>query len=428
VHNIITIGADMPSSEAAKALADKYPGVYFSPGVHPHDVKDIVDGDYARLLELARGPKSVAVGETGLDFFYDSSPRELQREHFARHIQLARDAAKPLIIHSRDANAETIDIMRAEGASDAGGTLHCFSGDYEMAVSALDMGFSLSVGGTLTFKKSDELRDIIRQIPIERLLIETDCPYLAPQPKRGKRNEPALVIYVVEVLAGLKGLSYEDVARITTHNASKLFGVPPSVVEPVIAYPIRDSLYLNITNRCTNACLFCVRNSTDFVKGHNLRLDADPSVKEVVNAMQGFEKYSEVVFCGYGEPFLRLDAIKEISKIVKDKGVRVRINTNGHALLIHERDVLPELEGLVDSLSVSLNYPTAEEYEEECLPSVGPDAYGLLKEFVKAAKKYIPEVVVTALEKPGVDMAACRRIAEDELGVKLRVRQYNEVG
>jgi len=428
VSDIITIGADIPSSFAAKALSEKYPGVFFSPGVHPHDVKDIVDGDYERLLELARAPKAVAVGETGLDFYYDNSPRELQKEHFARHIQLARDARKPLIVHSRDANNETMEILKAEDAAAAGGTLHCFSGDYGMATAALDMGFYLSVGGTLTFKKADDLRDIIRRVPIERILVETDCPYLAPHPKRGKRNEPALVIYVVEVLAGIKGLSYDDVARITTHNASKLFGVPPNVTEPVIAYPIRDSLYLNITNRCTNACLFCVRNSTDFVKGHNLRLDSDPTVEEVLEAMRGFEKYREVVFCGYGEPFLRLDAIKEIAKVVKEKGVRVRINTNGHALLIHERNVLPELEGLVDALSVSLNYPTAEEYEEECLPTVGPDAYGSLKEFVKAAKEYIPEVVVTALDKPGVDMAACRRIAEDELGVKLRVRHYNEVG
>jgi len=428
VSNIITIGADIESSNAAKALSEIYPGVFFSPGVHPHDVKDIRDGDYGHLLELARDPKAVAIGETGLDYYYDNSPRELQREHFVRHIALAKEAIKPLIVHSRDANVETIDLLKSENAAETGGTLHCFSGDYDMAAAALDMGFYLSVGGTLTFKKADELRDIIKRIPIERLLLETDCPYLAPHPKRGKRNEPALMIYVVEVLSELKGLSYEDVARITTHNASKLFGVPPSVTEPVIAYPIRDSLYLNITNQCTNACLFCVRNSTDFVKGHNLRLESDPTVEEVMEAMRGFENYREVVFCGYGEPFLRLDAIKEIAKAVKAKGVNVRINTNGHALLIHERDVLPELKGLVDALSVSLNFPTAEEYESECLPSVGPDAYGSLKEFVKAAKAVIPEVVVTALERPGVDMNACRRVAEDELGVPLRVRQYNEVG
>ncbi len=425
---IITIGADVESSVRAAVLASEHSGVYCSFGVHPHDVKDLPEDGYERLLELAAGPKAVAIGETGLDFYYDNSPRELQREHFRRHIRLAREVKRPIIVHSRDANEETIEILASESAGEAGGTLHCFSGDYGMAKRALDMGFYISVGGPVTFKKADALRDVIRRLPIERLLLETDCPYLAPHPLRGKRNEPAYVTYVAQTLAGLKGLSVEDVGRITSLNAASLFGLPLTDTGPVIAYPIRNSLYLNITNRCTNDCSFCVRNTTDFVKGHNLRLEREPSVAEILDAMRGFERYKEVVFCGYGEPFLRLDAVLEISARVKKAGVRVRVNTNGHALLIHGSGVLPKIKGLVDALSVSLNFPTDEQYEDVCRPSMGIKSYESLKEFVTEAKKYVPEVVVTALAMPGVDIDACRSVAEDELGVPLRVREYNEVG
>lgn len=430
VGYIITIGADMASSVRAAGLAEKYGTVYFTPGFHPHDVKDVTEADYVALRELASRKKAVAIGETGLDYHYDLSPRDAQRLHFARQINLAKDIGKPLVIHSREAEKDTIEIMRSEGAADAGGTMHCFAGGGDMARHALDMGFYISVGGTLTFKKADELRETVKAVPIERILLETDCPYLAPHPLRGKRNEPSYLAYIVDVLAGLKGLSTDDIARITTHNALTLFGVEEANTDAAIAYPIRDSLYLNITNRCTNACSFCARNTTDFVKGHNLRLGRDPELSEILASMEGFEKYREVVFCGYGEPFLRLDIIKAVSAHVKEKGVRVRVrvNTNGHALMIHKRDILPEIAGLVDALSVSLNSPYEEQYIEICHPLIGAGSYESLKEFVRRAKKYVPEVVVTALSMPGVDLAACRKVAEEELGVHLRVREYDEVG
>jgi len=428
VGYIITIGADAASSVRAAYVAEKHEGIFFAPGVHPHDVRDMTESGYETIRELALSPKAVAVGETGLDYFYDLSPRDVQRKEFARQINLARELEKPLIIHSRDANKDTMDVMEAENAREAGGTLHCFSGDYEMAKRALDMGFFISVGGVLTFRKSDELRGIIKKIPIERILLETDCPYLAPQPKRGKRNEPAFLPYVAEVLAEVKGLSVDDIGRITGLNAMGLFGMAAPGAAPVVAYPIRNSLYLNITNRCTNACSFCVRSATDYVKGHNLRLPRDPEIPEILEAMKGFERYYEVVFCGYGEPFMRLDVILAVAAKVKEAGVRVRVNTNGHALLIHGREFLPKLTGLVDALSVSLNYPTESEYIEHCRPIIKGGAYDAMKEFVVAAKVYVPEVVVTVVDMPGVDVESCRRIAEDELGVPLRVRHYNEVG
>jgi TatD DNase family protein len=425
---IITIGADIGSSRAAARLAGQYERVYFSPGFHPHDVKDVREEDYSELRALAADPKAVAIGETGLDYHYDLSPRDTQRTHFARQIALAGELGKPVIVHSREAESDTMEILASEGLPARGGTMHCFAGGYETARRALDMGMFLSVGGTLTFKKADSLRDVIRKVPIERLLLETDCPYLAPHPMRGRRNEPAYVGRVAETLAELKGLSVEDVGRITSMNAMALFNIGDLPREGAIAYPIRGSLYLNITNQCTNACLFCVRNTTDFVKGHNLRLARDPSAQEVIEALGGFEKYREVVFCGYGEPFMRLDVLKQAAAHVKKKGVRVRVNTNGHALLIHGRDILPEIAGLVDSLSVSLNFPTPGQYADICRPSIGEGAYEAVKQFVIMARKIIPEVTVTVLDMPGVDLAACRKVAREELGVPLRVREYNDVG
>jgi TatD DNase family protein len=429
VKYIITIGSDMKSSRAARSLAAKYDNVYFAPGFHPHDVKSATEDDYAELFELLKDPKAVAVGEIGLDYHYDLSPRDTQKEHFKRQLEIAKQVNKPVIVHSREASTETMDVISTVGLPEAGGTLHCFSGGPEMARRALDLGMHISAGGTLTFNNAEALRDVIKTVPIEKLLLETDCPYLAPKPLRGKRNEPSYLKHVVDTLARLKGLSIDDVMRITSLNATRLFGIcePPS--EGQIAYPIRDSLYLNITNRCTNACVFCVRNTTDFVKGHNLRIKNEPSVKEILSAMEGFgfERYREVVFCGYGEPFLRLGAIKEVAKAVKAKGVRVRINTNGHALLIHGDKFLPGIRGLVDAISVSLNFPTREQYEEYCQPEL-EGAYESLKEFVARAKEYVPDITVTALAMPGVDIEECGRIAKDELGVKLRVREYDEVG
>ena len=428
VGYIITIGTDAASSLKASLLSEKYPQLYFSAGVHPHDVKDATESDYETIRGLLKLPMAAAVGEAGLDYHYDLSPRDVQKEHFARQIAIARDAGKPLIVHSREAGDDTMDILVSEKAGEAGGTMHCFAGGYEMARRALDLGLYISVGGSLTFKKADELREVIGRVPVERMLLETDCPYLAPHPMRGKRNEPAYVGLVAERLAELKGLSVEDVYRITSLNAATLFNLGVQPEEGAIAYPIRDSLYLNITNRCTNDCSFCARNATDFVKGHNLRLLREPTSSEIIAAMKGFEKFREVVFCGYGEPFLRLDVIKEVAAVVKSRGVRVRVNTNGQALMIHGRDVLPEIEGLVDALSVSLNFPTEDQYVEICRPLLGDGTYESLKEFVVKAKASVPDVTVTVLSMPGVDIEACRKVAEDELGVPLRVREYNEVG
>jgi TatD DNase family protein len=230
-----------------------------------------------------------------------------------------------------------------------------------------------------------------------------------------------------EKLAELKGLTLEDVARITSLNAWRLFGIGEVDQSTRIAYVIRNSLYLNITNRCTNSCTFCAKFHDFTVKGHQLCLEREPGIEEVMTAIGDPSSYDEVVFCGYGEPLIRLDVVKAVAGYLKQKNITVRINTDGQANLVHGRNILPELSGLVDSISVSLNAADAATYQQVCRSEFGEQGYAALKDFLVEAKKYIPSVIATAVTLPGIDIEACRKVAE-ELQVEFRERVYNEVG
>jgi TatD DNase family protein len=295
-----------------------------------------------------------------------------------------------------------------------------------MAKKGMEMGFFISIAGPVTFKNAQRLREIAKAIPDEFLLIETDAPYLTPEPFRGKRNEPSYIIHTAKLLAEIRGITLEDLSRITTINAKRLFGIGQMPEKGEIAYKIRNTLYLNVTNRCSNECIFCVRFHTDYVKGHNLRLTEEPTVEELKAAIKDPSVYKEVVFCGYGEPLLRLDVVKHVASWIKQKKGRVRINTNGHANLIHGRNILPELHGLVDSISISLDAHDEEAYNKICRPSF-TDAFQGVISFIKEARKYIPEVRVTVVTVKDVDIEKARKLAED-LGVDFRVRKLDVVG
>ena len=227
IEAIVTIGCDLATSQAAVALAHAHPNIFATIGVHPHEAKEIGEGWYESFRSLAQHPKVVAYGEIGLDYHYDHSPREIQRQRFREQIHLARELALPLVIHTREAQEDTVMILREEGAVDVGGVFHCFSGDMWLAKDALDLGFYLSFSGVLTFKNATMLRDIAKTVPLDRLMVETDCPYLAPVPYRGKRNEPAYVQYVAETLAEIRGNgSVESVARATVENTKRVFRIP----------------------------------------------------------------------------------------------------------------------------------------------------------------------------------------------------------
>jgi TatD DNase family protein len=421
---LITVGSDLEGSKRALELSEQYDFIYAAIGIHPHDAKDFSEKIYSELLEWSKSDKVAAIGETGLDYHYDHSPREIQKEVFGRHLKLAGETGLPVVIHSREAEEDTLALLRASGVNR--GVLHCFSGDAGMAEEAMEMGFYISIAGPVTFKKSAQLKEIVRLIPDDYLLAETDAPYLSPEPLRGKRNEPSYMEHTLRYIAGLREISFDDAARITTLNAKRLFGIGAIAEKAEIAYPIRDSLYLNITNRCTNLCSFCVKFRSDFVKGHRLRLGKEPTAEEIITAIGDPTRYREIVFCGYGEPLQRLETVKDVAAWVKKNNGRVRINTNGHANLIHGKDVLPELRGIVDSISISLDAHDAATYDSICRP-VFKNAYDEVVRFIREAKDHIPDVQATVVDLEGVDLEKCRSICES-LGVRFRIRKLDAVG
>ncbi|MBI5057698.1 MAG: YchF/TatD family DNA exonuclease [Nitrospirae bacterium] len=425
IKYIINAGSNWQGNIKGLELSRKYPHIYSAAGIHPHDAKTLDDILFNELMQWVKQPKVIAVGEIGLDYHYLHSPKGVQIEAFRRQIGLAREADLPIIVHSREAKNDTIRVLREE-ASNVTGVLHCFSGDIEMAHKAMELGFYLSIAGPVTFKNAKTLREIVAFIPDDFLLIETDAPYLAPAPMRGKRNEPSFLRYTAQAIAEIRGITAEDLFRITTLNAMRLFKIGKIAGQGEIAYQIRDSLYLNITNKCTNKCGFCVKSRTSYVKGHNLRLEKEPSALQVIKAIKDPKAYKEIVFCGIGEPLLRLDIVKKVSAWVKQNGGKVRINTNGQGNLIHGKNILPELQGIVDSISISLDAEDEKKYDKICRPSIKGAFKGVLS-FVKEAVKIIPEVKVSVVKIPGIDVDKCARLAE-ELGVELRIRDFDMVG
>ncbi len=216
----IGTGEGPPDLEAGVRLADAHPFIYATIGVHPHDASKATEETFGRLRELTRHPKVLAIGEIGLDYHYDFSPRDVQREVFERQLDLAREAGKPIVIHTREAWEDTLEVFRARWQGE--GIMHCFTGDERQAREALDLGFYLSFGGVLTFPKAEALREAARMAPEDRILVETDCPYLAPVPHRGKRNEPAFVAETARRLAEVRGCTPEAIAETTTRNFERL--------------------------------------------------------------------------------------------------------------------------------------------------------------------------------------------------------------
>lgn len=227
VEKIIAVGGagDMSSNTDAIALADSFHAVYATVGMHPHDAKDVGIEELETLRGLTTHPKVVAVGETGLDYYYNHSSHELQEQAFSSFIHMACETGLPIVVHERDAAEKAAELLRQEGNGKLCGVIHCFTGNYQAARAYLDLGFYLSFTGIITFKNAEPLRAVVRQIPLDRILVETDAPYLTPVPHRGKRNEPAYVRFVAETVAKLRGISLEEVASITTANTQKLFSL-----------------------------------------------------------------------------------------------------------------------------------------------------------------------------------------------------------
>jgi TatD DNase family protein len=227
VGKIIAVGGagDMSSNTEAVALAARFENIFATVGMHPHDAKDVGSADLAKLKELTAHPKVVAVGETGLDYYYNHSPHDVQRRVFSQFIHMACETNLPIVVHERDAAQDAVELLRSKGEGKLRGVIHCFTGNYAAARAYLDLGFYLSFTGIITFKNAEPLRDVVRRVPLERMLVETDAPYLTPVPHRGKRNEPVYVRWVAETIAKVKAVDFDTVAAMTTANTQDLFKI-----------------------------------------------------------------------------------------------------------------------------------------------------------------------------------------------------------
>ena len=223
IEYIINVGADLASTGRSIALAERYPFIYAAVGVHPDGVGELNEENFQWLREQCAHPKAVAVGEIGLDYYWDEPDREIQKKWFVRQLSIAKDTGLPVVIHSRDAAKDTMDIIKAEHKGTTGGVIHCFSYGVDQAREYLDMGYFLGIGGVLTFKNAKKLKEVAEYAPMDRLVLETDCPYLTPVPYRGKRNSSLYLSYVAEALAELKGMEKDEVIRVTAENARRLY-------------------------------------------------------------------------------------------------------------------------------------------------------------------------------------------------------------
>ncbi|HJA39957.1 MAG TPA: TatD family hydrolase [Firmicutes bacterium] len=225
VEKMLVVGFDRPTILRAMELVEKFEGLYAVIGWHPVDAVDCTSKDLKWIEALSMHEKVVAIGEIGLDYHWDKSPKEVQQKLLRTQIQLAKKVKLPIVIHNREATADVIQILQEENAQEIGGIMHCFGGSYETAKICMDMNFYISIGGPVTFKNAKKLQEVVKQIPLDKLLIETDCPYLAPHPYRGKRNEPKLVKLVAEKIAELKNCSYEEIAHMTSTNAVRILNL-----------------------------------------------------------------------------------------------------------------------------------------------------------------------------------------------------------
>jgi TatD DNase family protein len=423
VDFILVPATDLKTAEQVIELTNKYEMVYGAVGIHPHDTKDWDSSLIPKIEKLTKNKKIVAIGEIGLDYYYDFSPKEKQIEAFKAQIELALKLDLPIIIHNRDTDEDMMEIIRSYCGSGLKGQFHCFNGPIQDAMELVGMNFMISFTGNITFKKADGLRNILQHIPPENLLLETDSPFMTPVPHRGKRNEPAYVKLVAEKIAEVHKLRIEDVARITSFNAFRIFGIG-SKPETAFTYKLGNSLYINVTNRCNAHCVFCKRKENPVLRGYNLGMERneEPSADVYIKEIDDPKVFHEIVFCGYGEPTIRWDVVKDVAKYVKTNGGKTRINTNGYGNFINKKDITPEMKGLIDVVSISLNTFDPKQYSE--LVGLETSYFDEMIDFAKKSKPFVEKVVMSIVSIDEVDIERARKITEEEIGAEFRVREF----
>lgn len=423
VDHILVPSTDLKTANKSIELSEKYDFIYAAVGVHPHDTKDWNNSIINEIEQLAKHPKVVAIGEIGLDYYYDFSPKSQQIKAFKSQIELALKLELPIIVHNRDSDEDMMNIISSYCSTGLKAQFHCFNASLNDAIEYTKMNHFISFTGNITYKKSEELRKIIKATDINHLLLETDAPFMSPLPFRGKRNEPSYINYSAKQIADIKNISIEDVGRITSLNAFRMFGIG-KLPKTSYTYKLGNSLYINVTNRCNADCVFCRRKTDPFISGYNLKMNKsdEPQAEVYINEIGDPKKYDEIVFCGYGEPTIRWDVVKEIAHYVKQNGGKTRLNTNGHGNIINKKDITPETKNLIDVVSISFNSFNPKQYSE--LMKVDESYFYQMLDFAKKCKPFVQKVSLTVVDLDDVEIQKAKKVVEEEIGAEFRVRHY----
>jgi len=427
IYKLINIGIDLETSIQSINLSKKYPDLIYSAiGIHPNYTANIDDNELIKFDELIQTNKQLikAYGEIGLDYYRNYSHPSIQQKYFIKQIKLAQKYNLPIIIHSRDSFDDTITILEDHVSRFYPVVFHCFSGNEEQLLKLKEKGYYIGIDGPITFK-NNKMPNFIKKFPLNKILLETDSPFLTPHPFRGKRNIPGYVKFVAEKLSSIFEISLEKIAEITTQNAINFFKLGHT---NTYTYELGNNLYINLTNRCTNKCYFCPAVHKNFNIGvYNLKLTKEPDFEEIITQIDTNKQYGEVVFCGFGEPTLKLDIVKKVAQYLKKFNYRIRLDTNGHGNVIHKRNILKELSNIIDTISISLNAENEEIYTKICNPVFGKQTYNQVLDFIKNAKKYIKNVRVSVVTVPEINIEKCKKIA-DNFNIEFKVRPYVKEG
>lgn len=410
VSAIVNIGFDPGSTRATAEFVERYPFFYGVLGTHPHDAAGHTLDYEVELKTLLDRPRMIGVGEIGLDYYYDHSPRDVQRKVFRRMLWMARLKDKPVVIHCRDAERDVLDVLASERMRFRG-IFHAFNHDASVARRVTELGFHLGIGGVATFKKA-KLLDILHAIPLDRIVLETDGPYLAPHPFRGKRNEPALVEFVVEALARIHGVKPEEIARQTTENFLLAMRIEKKSLPPPV-YKIGNRVYIHtIPDADPEALADVAADAAGQTPGEGATGDGG-----VVD---------EAVVCGFYEPLDFIDQITVVSRRFRSMGVRVRVVTGrrGHAAAGCE--TVDSLAEIADALTVRFYGPTAAQHEKTVVTGLGDAAFTSLVEFTRGAVASGIKTDCLFIAVPKMKLEPCRELAEG-LGAGCEVRKYRSL-
>jgi TatD DNase family protein len=408
IAGILVPSLDLPSSRVSSRIAGER-DLWSAAGFHPNHLEEASEDNFRGIGRLCLLPQAAAVGETGLDHYRDRFPRELQLFWFQRHVHLAQALELPLVVHSRGAEEEVLDVLPRNPPFPV--ILHSWNGGSEATGKAVARGFHLGFTGAVTYRRSVPA-GIFDAVPRELVLAETDAPFLPPEPFRGRRNEPAHTRETVRWIAGRWGVPVAEACSVLWENSLRAFRLHPGNRRTHLVYPMEGRLYVNLTGQCNSDCIFCVRKQRDGIGGYYLRHRAEPSRESVLAALEAARPrdYSEVVFCGYGEPTLRPDLLAEAADAASAAGVETRLNTNGlcldHLGPLETADLLKRF----TRVSISLNASGASEYRRVC-PGRCDDGWEKLMSFIRLVGKLGIPGRLTAVSGSGADIPRVRALA-----------------